>query len=93
MKRTHRIEVVRVSRRVVSRTGSDALERSGSLDIDLLLSALDTVPSLDESRKEIEAGAIEIPCPPSRSPKPKLSRLRERLSSRFKARRGNDHEK
>jgi len=82
-----RIEVIRVRCRRVSRSGSDAQDCRDNTDINVLLSALgDIVCPAEELRHETKDGGaiIRPPFPPLR---PRLSRMREWFSHRFKTKK------
>lgn len=89
MKRT-KIEVIRVNRRIVSTSSSDAPEDSANTDIDILLNALTEIVSpAEESRYEIDEGGVEILRPHSQPLRLRLSRMRECFSHRYKTIRSN----
>lgn len=89
MKRT-KIEVIRVNRRVVSRSGIDEQDGPGNTDIDVLLSALkDIVSPAEELRHEMNEGGVEILRPHFQPLRLRLLRMRECFSHRYKTKRSN----
>ena len=89
MKRT-RIEVISVNRRVVTRSSSNAQDGCDGTDLEFLLEALgDPVSASEELRNEMIEGEVEIFRPPFQPLRLRLSRVRERLSDKFKTRRSN----